>query len=141
MSRFIDEIHNIFRKDPQVSDKSKRSEPREKAEITPEMSQLQNQPHGAAGQPMNRPVSGGHEVMTPIQPDEQGDETGVSPTEAITHGEPNEIVDTEYTVHAGSAGASTKAGHDKKDEKKGHGSSDAGEGQRVEPRRDNKRER
>ena len=83
------------------------------APVEPHTEMFPYQPHGAAGQPMNRPASEGHEGMTPIQSDDQDLRTGVSPTQAITHGEPNEIVDTEYTVHAGSASASTKSGHDK----------------------------
>lgn len=111
------------------------------APVEPHTEMFPHQPHGQAGQPQNRPASEGHQGMTPIQPDDQDLRTGISPTEAITHGEPNEIVDTTYTVHAGAAGASSRAGHDKKDEKKGHGSSDSGEGQRSEPHRDARRER
>lgn len=62
-----------------------------------EQPQYAAQPHGQAGQPANRPAKEGHQGVTPIQPEEQDDQTGVSPTQAVTHSVPAEVVDTEYT--------------------------------------------
>jgi hypothetical protein len=59
--------------------------------------QLQFQPHGQAGQPQNRPAHEGHQGVTPIQPEDQDLETGVSPTEAVTHSDPRQKTGTEYT--------------------------------------------
>jgi hypothetical protein len=87
-------------------------------EVPPEMSQLMNQPHGAAGQPMNRPPEEGHQGKTAIQPEDPSQ----SPTQAVTHNYPAQIVDTEYAhtrVSAGSASGSGRVkGDDSRDEKK-----------------------
>ncbi len=75
----------------------------EYAELTavpPEWSQLQNQPHGQAGQAANRPAHEGHQGHTPIQPASQirghRSKHGESPTEAVTHAMPGEVVATAY---------------------------------------------
>jgi hypothetical protein len=66
------------------------------APVEPHTEMFPHQPHGQAGQPANRPAHEGHQGMTPLQPDDQDLRHGVSPTEAVTHGEPNEVIPTEY---------------------------------------------
>lgn len=86
-----------------------------RADVAPEMSQLQNQPHGQAGQPQNRPAHEGHQGITPIQPDSQvqGDESvvGESPQQAFTHSDPPEVVDTAYTGRAHEHSPDGEHGH------------------------------
>jgi hypothetical protein len=84
-----------------MSDQSKHTGHRpgrgEPAVETQDQPQYAAQPHGQAGQPANRPAQEGHQGITPIQPEEQDNQTGVSPTVAVTHGDPVVVVGTEYT--------------------------------------------
>lgn len=88
------------------------------APVEPHTEMFPHQPHGQAGQPANRPAHEGHQGVTPLQPEAQDLSHGVSPTEAVTHGEPSEVIPTEYARH--------KSHADKGEEKKGK----RGEGKR-----------
>lgn len=80
------------------------------APVEPHTEMFPHQPHGQAGQPANRPAHEGHQGVTPLQPEAQDLSHGVSPTEAVTHGEPSEVIPTEYARH--------KSHADKGEEKK-----------------------
>jgi hypothetical protein len=68
-----------------------------------------HQPHGQAGQPQNRPAHEGHQGVTPLQHEDQDFRTGISPVEAVTHGEPSEIVPTEYATRESRMGRGKSA--------------------------------
>lgn len=70
------------------------------APVEPHTEMFPHQPHGQAGQPQNRPAHEGHQGVTPLQPEDQDLRHGVSPTEAVTHGEPNEVIPTEYAKNS-----------------------------------------
>lgn len=88
------------------------------APVEPHTEMFPHQPHGQAGQPANRPAHEGHQGMTPLQPEDQDLRHGVSPTEAVTHGEPNEVVPTEYAKHAGHDKSAKEAKDSKRENKR-----------------------
>jgi hypothetical protein len=89
------------------------------APVGPHTEMFPHQPHGQAGQPANRPAHEGHQGVTPLQPEDQDLRHGVSPTEAVTHGEPNETVPTEYARHKSHTGKGAENAKEAKDSKRG----------------------
>ena len=82
------------------------------APVEPHAEHFPHQPHGQAGQPQNRPAMRDIRASRRSSLRTRGWTTGISPTEAVTHGEPSEVVDTEYSRHKGH-GEKSKADHDK----------------------------